>query len=237
MARTKSKKDSTPAQARPAPPDAGGEPGHAAGTLPPPPSRRLASVSKDPPRKNVLLLTCMDQRLLDDTVRFMNSLNLQNRYDQVALAGGAMGVNRLSSPSDGGASVWRPVFLHHLSAAIDVLHRPIQDVFLIDHLDCGAYKYLLPEDLAREYREATLDHMREMHAVELRNLAWLVSDFCDEQRRAAEGRRADVLRSCAEDTACRESALELHDERVKTWAEVRVSCFVMDMVGGVTQVE
>lgn len=52
-------------------------------TLPPPPPNRLASVFDDPPRKNALLLSCMDQRLLDETVQFMNELNLHNRYDQV----------------------------------------------------------------------------------------------------------------------------------------------------------
>lgn len=49
-------------------------------------SAQMESVFDDPPRKHVMLLSCMDQRLLDETVRFMNALNLHNRYDQVALA-------------------------------------------------------------------------------------------------------------------------------------------------------
>ena len=36
------------------------------------------------PRKHVLLLTCMDVRLIDNTVTYMNSLNLTNRYDAAA---------------------------------------------------------------------------------------------------------------------------------------------------------
>ena len=104
-------------------------------SLPPPPPNRLACVLDDPPRKNVLLLSCMEQRLLDETVRFMNELNLHNRYDQVALAGGAMGVQQLPKrPSDPSATWWA-TFTAHLSTAIDELHRPIKDVFLLDHLD------------------------------------------------------------------------------------------------------
>ena len=33
---------------------------------------RLVSEFDGPPRSNVLMLSCMDQRLLDYTVRFMN---------------------------------------------------------------------------------------------------------------------------------------------------------------------
>ena len=58
------------------------------------------STSKHPtPRKHVLVLTCMDLRLLDDTVSFMDQYNLANRYDQIVFAGSALGVLRLSSPS------------------------------------------------------------------------------------------------------------------------------------------
>lgn len=179
---------------------------------------RMVSVFDDPPRENVLLLSCMDQRLLDDTVRFMNALNLRNRYDQMALAGGAMGVNRLFTPTAGSPSVWKPVFLHHLEAAIDKLHRPIKDVFLVDHLDCGAYKKLNPDEgLASEYRNASISRMAELHATELRVVATLVRDFCDEQRQAAEK--------------------DLHHDRVKAWTSIRVSYFIMDLLGEVSQLD
>lgn len=155
------------------------------------------SVFDDPPRKNVLLLCCMDQRLLDETVFFMNALNLHNRYDQVTIAGGAMGVHRLpKDPPDPSASWWN-VFITHLSAAINDLGRPIKDVFLVDHLDCGAYKHLHPdEDLAERYRDACLDVMRDLHLDELRMLAKRLQDFCVVQRQAALDNRDEVLRSC-----------------------------------------
>ncbi|MDX1944354.1 MAG: hypothetical protein SFU86_03030 [Pirellulaceae bacterium] len=179
--------------------------------LPPPPPNRLASVASDPPRESVLLLSCMDQRLLDDIVRFMNELNLHNRYDQVALAGGAMGVHRLPENPPDPSGTWWGVFTAHLATAINRLNRRIKDVFLLDHLDCGAYKVLHPvEAIKREYSQASLARMRELHADELAVLACRVHEFCDEQYRATKN---DV------------------------WENIRVSCFLMDLRGDVTQLE
>lgn len=179
--------------------------------LPPPPPNRLRSVFDDPPRKNVFLLSCMDQRLLDDTVRFMNELNLHNRYDQVALAGAAMGVHRLPNDPPDPSATWWEVFAAHLSTAINKLRRPIKDVFLIDHLDCGAYKELHPVDEIRaEYSEAGLVRMRELHAEELAALAWRVHEFCEAQHRSTTDGE---------------------------WEHIRVSCFIMDLRGQVTQLD
>jgi hypothetical protein len=181
------------------------------GTLPPPPPNRLAFVLEDPPRKNVLLLTCMDQRLLDETIRFMNELNLNNRYDQLALAGAAMGVHRLPENPPDPSGAWWAVFTAHLVAAINKLHRPIKDVFLIDHLDCGAYKELHPVDsIKKEYAKASLPRMRELHADELAALAWRVHEFCEAQYQSTK------------------------DE---AWEHIRVSCFIVDLRGQVTQLD
>ena len=108
------------------------------------------STSKHPtPRKHVLVLTCMDLRLLDDTVSFMDQYNLANRYDQIVFAGSALGVLRLSSPSvndhsQSTRSVWKDVLFHHLQIAIDVLDRTVKDIFILEHRDCGAYEHYHP---------------------------------------------------------------------------------------------
>jgi hypothetical protein len=39
------------------------------------------------PRKNILVLSCIDLRLTDDLLRFLDHDNLTNRYDHFALAG------------------------------------------------------------------------------------------------------------------------------------------------------
>lgn len=180
-------------------------------SFPPPPPNRLTCVLEDPPRKNVLLLSCMDQRLLDDTVRFMNGLNLQNRYDQIALAGGAMGVHRLPASPSCPSATWWTVFTAHLSTAINELHRPIKDVFLLDHLDCGAYKVLYPDPkIKKEYPHAKLPRMRELHADELAALACRVHEFCEEQ---------------------------FSSTNEEAWEHIRVSCFIVDLRGQVTQIE
>ncbi len=201
---------------------------------PPPPPHRLASVFDDPARNKVLLLTCMDQRLLDDTVRFMNALNLHNRYDQVALAGGTMGVQRLNPPS----SVWQPVFFDHLHAAIDVLHRQIKDVFLFEHLDCGAYRYLHPDTTIRDrYSNADRLVMTEIHRNEARKFAWEVADFINTQRRLHETDFRAARESCGADSDCWDRVKESAKQKVDAWTNIRVSYFVMDLLGEVTQLD
>lgn len=179
------------------------------------PSKKLVSVFNDPPRKNVFLLTCMDQRLLDETVRFMNALNMHNRYDQLAVAGSAMGIVQLPKPNPRAAASWWNLFTSHLSAAINKLHRPITDVFLVDHLDCGAYKELHPVSSVKEqYAKASLEEMREFHAKELTTLAGWVRTYCAKQAAEAD-----------------------NEELVKTWTEIRVSKFVIDLRGRIKQLD
>lgn len=90
--------------------------------------------SYPPPQGPVLLLSCMDPRLLDDTVDFMNHDNLENRYDHVILAGAALGAlgGCLSEYAH-----WRSVFFDHLEAACK-LHQ-IEEVYILEHRHCGAY--------------------------------------------------------------------------------------------------
>lgn len=186
--------------------------------LPQPPPNRLVSVLDDPPRKNVLLLSCMDQRLLDDVVRFMNDLNLQNRYDQIALAGGAMGVHLLPEYPPDPSAAWWEVFTAHLTTAIDKLGRQIKDVFLLDHLDCGAYKELHPDPKVRmDYAAGNLQKMRELHEKELKALAWRVHEFCELQHQ--------------------ESKSQHEATKEKPWENIRISCFIVDLLGQVDQLK
>ena len=147
-------------------------------------------VFADPPRKHVMLLSCMDQRLLDDTVRFMNELNLHNRYDQVIFAGAAMGASKLSTPlplkppaSVGCPLAWKNVFFDQLAVAIDGLRRPIHDIFLLEHMDCGAYKKLYPdEDVQKAYAKCrTATEWTPFHKREVLPFAKEVVKFCKDR--------------------------------------------------------
>lgn len=97
------------------------------------PKRVLAAGVAD-----ALLLSCMDYRLIDDLVPFMNGLGLNNKYDHVILAGASLAV------VDPALESWQAVFWQHLDIAID-LHG-IHQVVVVDHRDCGAYRLVLGED-------------------------------------------------------------------------------------------
>ena len=100
-------------------------------------------------RGPVLLLSCMDLRLLNETVEFMDHDGLNNRYDHVILAGAAYGA--LGGPGardEQGKSIdlkhWKQTFEDHLAAAYKLHH--IKDVYILEHRDCGAYRVYLGAD-------------------------------------------------------------------------------------------
>lgn len=183
-----------------------------------------------PPRKHVLLLTCMDLRLLDDTVSFMDRYNLTNRYDHVVFAGAALGVLRLSSPPmDSGSrsteSVWKDVFFHHLQVAIDVLDRKITDIFILEHRDCGAYQHFHPTHHEPYGEDQAGQDLEEKHHGEQANLlAKAIHEFCLKQQH-------DALN--AEKKAFSEEDRVKAGKKLKAWQNIRVGCFLMDLYGNV----
>jgi hypothetical protein len=96
----------------------------------------------DPPHENVLLVTCMDLRLLDNIVDFMNHDNLCNRYDHIVFAGAALGAMGAPDGKDEHGHPderphWHKTFENHLGAAVE-LHS-VKDVYILEHRGCGAY--------------------------------------------------------------------------------------------------
>ena len=79
-----------------------------------------------------LILTCMDFRLLDDVVTFMNKIGYNNNYDQFILAGGSLGFNQ-DVYND-----WKKTLDKHINLALELHH--IKEIIIIDHMKCGAYK-------------------------------------------------------------------------------------------------
>jgi carbonic anhydrase len=86
---------------------------------------------------DALLLSCMDYRLVDDIVTYMNARGMVNQYDHVVLAGASLGAT-----SD--ALKWGQTFWDHLDVAIKLHH--IKKVIVLDHLDCGAYRVVFGKD-------------------------------------------------------------------------------------------
>jgi hypothetical protein len=107
---------------------------------------------------DALLLSCMDYRLVDDLVRFMDSKGLTDKYDHVILAGGGAGATAEKFSS------WNKTFWEHLQVAID-LHK-VHKVIVVDHRDCGAYKIAYGEE---HTKDPALE--RAVHAAVLMPLA------------------------------------------------------------------
>ena len=107
-----------------------------------------------PAHGHVLLLSCMDPRLLDDTVRFMNHDNLCNRYDHVIMAGAALGALGGCLPE---YEHWRQTFRDHLAGAHKLHH--IEDVYILEHRACGAYHKIF--NVADPFGDGPQDHTRE----------------------------------------------------------------------------
>ena len=87
-----------------------------------------------------IALTCIDFRIIDDTVCQMNKLGYLNDYDQFILAGSSLGYNNILS----GSEHWIKVANQHIDIAINL--HDIEQIILIDHFDCGAYKIAYGSD-------------------------------------------------------------------------------------------
>jgi carbonic anhydrase len=83
---------------------------------------------------DVLLLSCIDFRFVEQTHDFMNPY--LNDYDHFILAGASLGVNQHEFKD------WPPTFWKHVDLAIK-LHK-INKVIVVDHDDCGFYKHIYP---------------------------------------------------------------------------------------------
>ena len=129
-----------------------------------------ATTVQDKPSKggegeaDALLLSCMDYRLIDDTVGYMhNERHLLNNYDYVILAGASLGVNNRTYRN------WGRTFWQHLDTAI-ALHG-IHEVIVMDHRNCGAYKLLLGRDFPPDPTEEQRKEETKVHKQQLDRLA------------------------------------------------------------------
>jgi hypothetical protein len=107
------------------------------------------------PASNILLLSCMDLRLLDEIVAFMDGKDLTNRYDHVILAGASLGVMYEGNPH------WAQTFWDHLDVAREL--HDIREVHIMDHRECGAYRKLLGLDFKGDPDGETRAHAEVAH--------------------------------------------------------------------------
>ena len=112
---------------------------------------------------DVLLLSCMDYRLMDEIAAYMDSRGLKDGYDHVILAGASLGALTDQRPA------WGRTFWEHLDVAIQLHH--IKKVMVIDHRDCGAYRVFLGEKAVGTPQlelDAHTHYLRELKAQILR---------------------------------------------------------------------
>jgi carbonic anhydrase len=123
----------------------------------------LSAVASGAAPTEALLLSCMDYRLTDDIVRYMDGRGLHDAYDHVVLAGAALGAQTRKHRA------WGKTFWEHLDVALQLHH--IRRVVLLDHRDCGAYKVLLGEDLAADAAREKTVHARYLRELRRQILA------------------------------------------------------------------
>ena len=91
---------------------------------------------------DALLLTCMDFRLENEILAYMDGRGMRDKYDHVVLAGASLGVFAKPYPD------WGRTFWQHLDVAIKL--HDIHEVIVLDHRDCGAYRTFLGEAAVKD---------------------------------------------------------------------------------------
>ncbi|MBC7817791.1 MAG: hypothetical protein IAG10_12940 [Planctomycetaceae bacterium] len=124
------------------------------------------------PKKYVLVLSCVDARLLDDLVRFLDQDNLANRYYHVTLPGTALGLtDRVKQDSSDKDLLkqfrrWRQTFIDQVRAAVLLTKGQITDIYIVQHEDCGAFRVYIEKDSAEMSPEDELNlHQDYAHAL------------------------------------------------------------------------
>ena len=95
-----------------------------------------------------IVITCMDFRLIDDAVRYLDKEGYNNNYDEFILAGSSLGYNQKTY------NAWTETLDKHIELA-QQLHK-IKEVIVIDHMNCGAYKIFYNKKSLSEAEELQL---------------------------------------------------------------------------------
>ena len=81
---------------------------------------------------DAMLLTCIDPRFPEPTIKYMEGRHMEGKYSQFSFAGASIGVVAAKFKT------WAPAFWDNLAASIQLHHIP--KVIAMNHRDCGAAK-------------------------------------------------------------------------------------------------
>lgn len=97
-----------------------------------------------------MLLTCIDPRFPEPTIKYMEGRNMVGKYSQFSFAGASIGV---VAPA---FKTWAPAFWDNLAASIQLHHIP--KVIAMNHRDCGAAKIAYGPDAVKDKATETATH-------------------------------------------------------------------------------
>ncbi|MFD0914812.1 carbonic anhydrase [Pseudahrensia aquimaris] len=117
-------------------------------------TKQESEIGSSPHHAEALVLNCMDYRLVDDVTRYMEARGMRDSYDQVILAGAAIGALTYKR------NAWGQTFWEHVRLARE-LHG-IRRLIVIDHRDCGACKGLIDIHCADDPEEELAVHRHWM---------------------------------------------------------------------------
>jgi hypothetical protein len=99
---------------------------------------------------DAMLLTCIDPRFPEPTIKYMESRSMVGKYSQFSFAGAAIGV---VAPA---FKTWEPAFWDNLAATIQLHNVP--KVIAMNHRDCGAAKIAYGEAAVKDQAAETATH-------------------------------------------------------------------------------
>ena len=101
------------------------------------------SINSSSSTAQALVLSCIDYRFVTDTVKLFNRTGLQDDYNKFSLAGASLGYNQTAFPE------WHETFDKHIELANEL--HDINEIVVMDHMDCGAYRILYDnKNMSRE---------------------------------------------------------------------------------------
>lgn len=104
----------------------------------------------------MLVISCMDLRMVTETITMLNNNGYRGQYDLVSIAGSSLSVglenrDHLSSDCKCQLSAWKESICSHVDLA-GKLHGA-QEVWFIDHEDCGAYSHYYGDKTVSEEKQ------------------------------------------------------------------------------------
>jgi carbonic anhydrase len=107
-----------------------------------------------------IVLSCIDFRFVNDEIYFLNK-DRKNNFNLFSLAGASLGYNQNTFPE------WGVTFDKHVELSKQL--HDIDEIIVIDHMDCGAYRILYHND------EMTKEEEYELHTKNLNKFKTIAS--------------------------------------------------------------